>query len=364
MKIQRIHFADGSYSWLVLDSNLLPIKPIESFIRYLDRTEKSPNTVKCYANHLKLFWEYLTINNKDWTLVTVDEFANLVYWLRSNHSNVILLKNNNNIKRTEKTVNTILAALSSFYRFHNQLGNTSIQLTESCYLPANKFKSLLYHVYKNKPIQKRIISLKEPKKLPTIFNSGQISRLIDACSNARDRFLISLLVETGLRIGQALALRHEDIKSWDNEIYVVFRANNINQARNKSMRPNIIHVTKNLIQLYSDYVINNCKNTESEYVFINHESAQPLSYSAIRKLFIKLSNALGLHVTPHMLRHTHATELIRSGWDASFVQKRLGHTSVQTTLTFYAHLDRKDLKHAFQQYQEHKTKKEINNERK
>lgn len=348
MKVQRICIADGHYSWLVLDDNHLPVKPIESFIRYLIHTEKSPNTIQSYANHLKLFWEYLIDNGKDWTYVTVDEFANFVYWLRSHHCN---------LKRTEKTVNTILAALSSFYRFHNQMGNTAIQLTESCYLPTNKFKSLLYHIYKNKPAQKRIISLKEPKKLPKIFNTQQISMLINACSNLRDRFLVSLLAESGLRIGQALALRHEDIKSWDNEIHIVFRKNNINQVRNKSVRPNVIHVTPNLMRLYSDYVLNNCKNTENEYVFINHKSAQPLEYNSVRKLFIKLSKALGTHITPHMLRHTHATDLIRNGWDAAFVQKRLGHANMQTTLASYAHLDQEDLKRAFQRYQEKKEAK-------
>lgn len=357
MKVQRICLTNGHYSWLVLDDNHLPIKPIESFIRYLTHTEKSPNTIQSYANHLKLFWEYLTTHHKDWTRVAVDEFANFVYWLRSHHCNVIFLKNHDNIKRTEKTVNTILAALSSFYRFHNQTGNTAIHLTESCYLPTNKFKSLLYHIYKNKPAQKRIISLKEPRTLPTIFNTQQISILINACTNLRDRFLVSLLAETGLRIGQALALRHEDIKSWDNEIHVIFRRINVNQVRNKSTRPNVIHVTPNLMQLYSDYVLNNCKNTESEYVFINHHTAQPLAYNAIRKLFIKLSKALSLHITPHMLRHTHATELIRSGWDTAFVQKRLGHANIQTTLSSYAHLDQEDLKRAFQRYQAKKEAK-------
>src|SRR3989338_10514474 len=109
MKVQRIQVVSGYYSWLVLDDNHLPIKPIESFIRYLDHTEKSPNTAQCYANHLKLFWEYLISHKKDWAHIKVDDLASFVYWLRSHHSNVILLRNNNNIKRTEKTVNTILA---------------------------------------------------------------------------------------------------------------------------------------------------------------------------------------------------------------------------------------------------------------
>lgn len=58
-----------------------------------------------------------------------------------------------------------------------------------------------------------------------------------------------------------------------------------------------------------------------------------------------------------MLRHTHATELIRNGWECAYVQKRLGHAHVQTTLDIYAHLKNKDLKKAFDEYQKIKTMK-------
>ena len=52
-----------------------------------------------------------------------------------------------------------------------------------------------------------------------------------------------------------------------------------------------------------------------------------------------------------MLRHTHATELLRHGWDCAKVQRRLGHSSIQTTLDIYSHLDTRNLKEAFITYQ-------------
>ena len=354
MKVQRICLGENQYSWLVLGNDDLPIKPIESFIRYLNHTEKSPHTLRCYANHLKLFWDFLVFRQKEWTEVTISDFAHFVYWLRTHAPNVVYLQQDDNAKRTESTVNTMLAAISSFYRYHNQLGNTTIQLTEAFNLPVNKYKSLLYHIFKNKPIQKRIISLKQPKNLPQTLSQQQVTTLIEVCANSRDRFLVSLLYETGLRIGQALALRHTDIKSWDNEIHVIYRKNNVNQVRNKTLPANIIHVSAALMQLYSEYVLMDCKNIENEYVFINFLTDEPLHYSAIRKLFLRLSKKTGFRITPHMLRHTHVTELIRTGWDAALVQKRLGHASVQTTLDTYSHVDQEDLKRAFQQYQANK----------
>jgi integrase/recombinase XerD len=56
----------------------------------------------------------------------------------------------------------------------------------------------------------------------------------------------------------------------------------------------------------------------------------------------------------HMLRHSHATELIRAGWDASYVQKRLGHAQVQTTINTYVHLDDEDMRQKWRTYQKEK----------
>lgn len=267
-------------------------------------------------------------------------FAEFVHWLRSHAQNVICLKDSSNIKRTERTVNAILSALASFYRYHNQLGNTEIKFTEAVYLPVNRHKSLLHHVFKHRPVWKRIISLKPPKTLPKTFTTEQVSTLIEACTNARDRFLVAMLHETGLRIGQALALRHADIKSWDNEIHVIFRQDNANQARNKSRMPNVLHVTQELMHLYTNYLRDypDLVN-DNEYVFINILTREPMGYGAARKLFSRLAKKAGFYARPHMLRHTHATELVRNGWDASFVQKRLGHANVQTTIDTYTHID-------------------------
>jgi Site-specific recombinase XerD len=52
-----------------------------------------------------------------------------------------------------------------------------------------------------------------------------------------------------------------------------------------------------------------------------------------------------------MLRHTHATELIRADWDVSYVQKRLGHAQVQSTM-IYVHLDDEDMATKWQHFQE------------
>jgi len=54
-------------------------------------------------------------------------------------------------------------------------------------------------------------------------------------------------------------------------------------------------------------------------------------------LFRRLKRKTGIAIHPHILRHTHATDLIREGMEMAYVQKRLGHASIQTTIDTYVH---------------------------
>ncbi len=73
-------------------------------------------------------------------------------------------------------------------------------------------------------------------------------------------------------------------------------------------------------------------------------------------LFRKLSGKTGLRATPHMFRHTHATDLLRAGWDAAYVQRRLGHAQIQTTVNTYGHLSTGDLGEMFARYQKERAR--------
>ena len=357
MIVQKIRVNAQQVSWLVLDDNSLPIKPITAFVRYLNHIEYSPNTVRTYVNHLKLYWEYLHSQQKAWQTVTLEDLAHFVAWLRQPHPKILLFNDcAANVQRQPATVNAILASLSSFYRYHHRLGNTTIQLTESQGRANTRYKSLLYHVHKRKPIQRRIIGLKSPKKIPKTLKVDQIKTLLSHCHHSRDCFLFMLLYETGLRIGQALSLKHSDIRSWDNQVHTVYRQHTPHMVQNKSRRSYVIHVSPELMALYSDYVntLHAQRKRLNEYVFTNLSSNTPLTYASTRHFFERLSKKSGIKVTAHMLRHTHATELIKHGWDASFVQKRLGHQHVQTTLGTYTHIDQNDLKQAFKRFLEKK----------
>lgn len=354
MKVQRVQLSESQdITWVLLGDDYLPVQPVTEYLTYLRNLERSPNTVRAYACHLKLYWEYLQDSRLDWQFIGNTELAAFVAWLRNPQANVISIQEQT-AKRTEVTVNTILTAVCMFYDFHERISgieHTDFYRTQM--QPGRRYKSFLHHINKSKPVKTRLVKLKEPKRLIKTLNQEQVGILIDACNHLRDKFLICLLYETGMRIGQVLGLRHSDICSWDNVIEIIPRTDNPNGARAKSRESNTIDISKNLSSLYTDYFLNEFGDIDSDFVFVNLWDGvigAPMQYGTVIDLFHRLSEKAGFDVHPHMLRHTHATELIRSGWDPSYVQKRLGHRQIQTVLNTYIHLTNDDLKKAFNEY--------------
>ncbi|MDZ8056566.1 MAG: tyrosine-type recombinase/integrase [Aulosira sp. ZfuCHP01] len=359
MKVQRVRIPNSDQiTWTVLGADYLPITPIEQFLRYLESIERSPNTIRSYAHHLKLYWEYLEAYNLDWTEMGVIELADFMAWLRNPSPQGVLSIQEQEAKRTESTVNLILTSVCMLYDFHEKTGKVPhIPLYRSQIMPGRKYKSFLHHITKSKPVRTRLLKLKEPKRQPKTLSPEQVEKLINSCNRLRDKFLLCLLYESGMRIGQALGLRHEDIQSWDNLIKVVPRNSNANGARAKTSSSYDVHVSKELMSLYSKYLQDEFMeilgDDLSDYVFVNlwdGRIGSAMTYNNVMDLFNRLKRKTGIAVHPHLFRHTHATELIHEGVGMAYVQKRLNHASIQTTIDIYVHVSDEDMKREYNQY--------------
>ncbi|GAA6619758.1 tyrosine-type recombinase/integrase [Scytonema sp. NUACC26] len=364
MKVQKIRLPNSDrVTWTVLGDDYLPIRPVEQFISYLESIERSPNTIRAYAYHLKLFWEFLRDNCLEWTQIQISDLAEFIAYLRYPQPGIATLREQQSL-RTEATVNAIVTSVFMLYDYQERLGIVrGIPIYTEQMQPGRRYKSFLHHINKSKPIRTKLIKLKEPRRKPKTLTQEQVQELIAACDRARDKFLVALLYESGMRIGQALGLRHEDIKSWDNIIRIVPRTDNSNGARAKTKEIYDIHISKELMSYYTEYLLREFDECESDYVFVNLWDGvigQPMKYNAVADLFRRLSAKAGFKVHCHMLRHTHATELIRSGWDAAHIQKRLGHAQVQTVLNTYTHLEDEDMKEAYKDYLEKRDNKDGN----
>jgi integrase len=98
-----------------------------------------------------------------------------------------------------------------------------------------------------------VIKLAAGSPLPQVLAAADAQAILDACEHLRDRLLMGLLLDTGMRIGEALGLRHEDMDIGACEVQVMPREN-ANGARAKSERLRVIPCGVPLMRLYADYL--------------------------------------------------------------------------------------------------------------
>lgn len=346
--------ADQRERWLVLGDDHVPIKPVQQFLVHLDNVERSPNTLAAYAYHLKAFFEFLQERRRDWTAIGVGELADFVAWLRSGQRAGVTSIPGPRAQRSERSVNAMLAAVATFYDFHGRVGTVdALPLYSTQRGGRRSYKPLLYGIGKSRPVKRPVLGLKTPRPPARVLTRAQVEHVVTACSSLRDTFLICLLYETGMRIGQALGLRHEDVRARECVIRIIPRSHTPTRARAKTREAYAIDVPAALMDLYIDYLTTEYGRLESDFVFVNlwkEPVGAPMTYKGVSDLFGRLSKKTGVKVTPHMLRHTHATELIADGWEPMLVQKRLGHSSVQTTINTYVHVPPEKLTKAYKKY--------------
>lgn len=347
MRVQRLVMpGDGGRSWTVVDDEGLPVEPVESYLAYLSAIERSPNTVRAYASSLKFWFEFCARRGVAWDRAGVEDVARFVADLRAPAENVIVLEASAS-RRAPATVNRHLGALFGFYDYQARDGvGLAGGLVAWRRSGRGGFKPFLHHVTKGRPVRTRPISLRVAHHLPATLSAEQIGALVAACDRLRDRLLLAVLAETGMRVGQALGLRHADITSPAREIRIVPRTDNANDARAKCHSVHTIPVTAGLIRLYSEYLFVEYGDFDCDYVFVNlwgRPVGHPLRYQAVAGLVARLRVRTGIDFHLHMFRHSHATDLIRQGVPIELVSKRLTHASVVTTSQIYLHLSAADV---------------------
>jgi site-specific recombinase XerD len=333
----------------VLDDSGELVAPVEAYLAHLQALDRSPTTARSYAMSLKLWFEFLGLAEARWDEAKAEHVSRFVAWLRAPAPNVVVLEGGN-ARRSPPTVNRHLAALFSFYDYHARNGVAlAKELVEWRQSNRGGYKPFLHHVSAGRPVPTRPLRLREARRLPRTLSEEQVLAIVCACEHLRDRFLICLLAETGMRVGQALGLRHSDFVSHRREVHVVPRDDNQNGARAKTIDRATLPVSAGLVRLYSAYMFDEYGETDSDYVFVNifaEPRGAPLCYQAVHKLVGRLRERTGISFNLHALRHSLATDLLRKGVPLEVVSKLLTHRSPATTLGTYAHLGVEDLRAA------------------
>ncbi len=330
----------GETIWLMLDEEYQVVEPIQRYLSYLSGS-KSPNTVEAYGYDLKAWWEFLHNKHLDWRKVQLSDLEDFAYWLRVGDTTKVVSLQPVEAKRSERSVNRAITAVSTFYEYHVAAKTVDFKEFERFFMPSGLAKKgLLAGIAKSKPTRKKLVKLKEPKKFPGCLTDEQVETLVNACTRMRDKLIILMLNSTGMRKGELLGLCHEDIGDFDDNSISVVQRVNPNGARAKGQE-RVIPVPPELLQMYNDYLIYEYPSVESDYVFVNiweGDIGAPMNPKVLNTMFSRLSKKTGIKVYPHLFRHTYATRLLRAGMPVDRVRHLLGHASVQTTLDIYSHV--------------------------
>ena len=204
------------------------------------------------------------------------------------------------------TVRRKVAAVASFYGFLQDTGGAATNPARGLPLP------------------------KVAKTLPTALSEEQARALLEAAHTPWHRAMLALLLFAGLRRSEVTAITLDDLDLANAQLLV----------RGKGAKQRVMPLTPMVIEAIQRYLP--CRpQTESNHLFVSRIGGRPLHGRVAGRMLDRVLERADLDhagITPHRLRHTFATHLIRSGADIRTVQELLGHADLQTTAR-YLHSD-------------------------
>lgn len=263
----------------------------EAFINALIIAGAGNGTVKLYSTAVK---DFLNFIKKDPRKVTVDD---LNKWITSLLNREGKINGDETERRRAKNV-TIRYYIIAVRRFLKWL-NVNVK----------------------PPIPK--VRRKEVRAL----NEDEIEKILSSCSRVKDKLLIRLLLDTGLRASELLSITIKDIDINNNMIRV---------RNTKNGEERVVFFTNETKHLLKKYIRN--KNPDDKLF--------NMSYDALYRKIKRIGKKVGIDLRPHILRHTFATISLKKGMNLITLQKLLGHKDIKTT-QIYTHLILEDMKNEY-----------------
>jgi integrase/recombinase XerD len=339
--------ARGDESFTVIGPDLRPVKLVDEFLAWLTDCERSPNTVEAYAHDLRAFWTFLDERGLGWERVGVMELGEFAAWARRPAENVVVLADQA-ARLSARTVNRMLSGVVGFYEFQARRGSTLARdLVAKTRSGRGGYKPFLHGIARSR-LRGRAVRLPEQQSLPKTLSLEQVAAVIDCQERLRDRFLFALLASTGMRVGQALGLRHEDVVAWERRIVIRAREGAHRRARSKRGAEGDVPVAPELMRLWSDYMHQEYGDLDCDFVFVNlwgGQRGRPLTYSNVDRMVERTQRKVDFQFTAHQLRHTYATLAWRDGVGLEVIGALLTHRSPSSAL-IYTHPTAEDLRGA------------------
>jgi len=277
---------------------------IDQFLKYLEVDRKrSSKTIQNYQFYLNRFADWAEYPHPE----NISE--NMIRKYRSYLNREVDGRTEKRLKKS--TQNYHLIALRSFFK----------------YLQKKDIKTIS---------PQKIELIKSDARKVDFLEEGELVRLRKACREGegliglRDIAIIELLFSTGLRVSELAKLEKKDVNLKKNEFEVYGKGS-------KNRKVFLSEAAKDAIYNYLSR-----RQDSSPFIFVGHDRAkiarEPMALSprSIQRVLEKYTKLAGItkRITPHVIRHTFATDLLRNGADIHSVQAMLGHESISTTQVY------------------------------
>lgn len=175
----------------------------------------------------------------------------------------------------------------------------------------------------------RLTLPRRDKHVPLVLTAAQVTLLANLCASTRhperDRAIVLLLADTGIRNDETCNLRRDDV-----ELAQRGRVGRVRIRRGKGGKERYQGLGSESSQAIRNYLGLERRPGDSPWLFLTAYSTQ-MNPDTIRALFRLLSERSGIDVHPHAMRSTYATLQSAAGMNASVLQRQLGHASLEQT---------------------------------
>lgn len=294
-------------------------KAIDSFLKEQEFRGNSVKTISVYKQQLRYFYNFSgNIECIDLNYSLVQDYT--IHLRQKTKNSDHPYSSVRDEKISDVTIQTYVRGLKSFINF----------CIERKYVDKDNFET--FRLPKAKKIIIEILSDDEIKQLFNFCDKHNNKKIA-----LRNKLIISLMVDCGLRVNEVATLSISNIKLKENILKVCGKGN---KERNVPFG----NVTKQLLKTYIRKYA-----TGNDLLLIN-EYGNPVGYFGIKKLFEKIRKYTGnVKIHPHLLRHTFATKYLMNGGDITSLKMILGHTSLKM-VEHYLHLAEQYTINRYKQY--------------